>query len=80
MGDRKTQKEIVINYLRKHHKGLTSLKAFWLWRITRLGARIYELRHKGYVIHTIMEDNVLVPGQHARYVLIKEPQTDATFI
>ena len=73
MGDRKTQKEIVLNYLRKHHKGLTSIKAFWLWRITRLGARIHELRRKGYEIHTIREDNVFVPGQHARYVLIKEP-------
>ena len=73
MGDRKTQKEIVLNYLRKHHKGLTSMKAFWFWRITRLGARIFELRRKGYVIHTFMEDNVFVPGQHARYVLIKEP-------
>lgn len=73
MGDRKTQKEIVINYLRKHKKGLTSMKAFWLWRMTRLGARIHELRGKGYEIATIREDNIFVPGQHARYVLLKEP-------
>lgn len=73
MGERKTQGQIVINYLRKHRKGLTSMKAFWLWRMTRLGARIYELREKGYIIQTMMEDNTFCPGQHARYVLIKEP-------
>lgn len=75
MGDKKTQKEIVINYLRKHKKGLTSMKAFWFWRMTRLGARIHELRRKGYEIATIREDNVFVHGQHARYVLIKEPDS-----
>lgn len=69
----KTQEELVLNYMRKHKKGLTSMKAFWLWRITRLGARIYELRQKGYIIQTMKEDNVLRPGQHARYFLIKEP-------
>lgn len=74
MGDRRTQKEIVVKYLRNHRKGLTSMKAFWLFRMTRLGARIYELRQKGYVIHTIREDNTFIPGQHARYVLIKEPE------
>ena len=68
---RKSQKEIVLNYLQKHSKGLTSMKAFWLWRITRLGARIFELRAKGHHIVTIMEYNVLVPGRHARYVLFK---------
>ena len=65
----------MINYLRKHKKGLTSMKAFWFWRMTRLGARIHELRRKGYEIATIREDNVFVPGQHARYVLITEPDS-----
>lgn len=76
MGERKTQKEMVVRYLRKHRKGLTSMKAFWLWRMTRLGARIHELRRKGYEIYTIKEDNLFVPGQHARYVLIKEPNNN----
>jgi len=73
MGARKTQKEMVIRYLRKHRKGLTSMTAFWLFRMTRLGARIHELRNKGYIIQTITEDNKLCPGTHARYVLLKEP-------
>jgi len=74
---RKSQKEIVLNYLKKHSKGLTSMKAFWLWRITRLGARIYELREKGHHIITIKEDNVFCPGQHARYVLLKTNYDEA---
>ena len=74
MGDRRTQGETVARYLRHHRNGLTSMKAFWLFRITRLGARIYELRQKGYVIQTMKEDNKFCPGQHARYVLIKEPE------
>ena len=76
MGERRTQKEIVVKYLRNHKKGLTSMRAFWLWRMTRLGARIHELRRNGYEIATIKEDNVFVPGQHARYVLLKEPNNE----
>ena len=67
-----TQKETIIRYLRKHKKGITSLKAFWLWRFTRLGARIHELRRKGYNIVTISEPNKLRPGNHARYVLLDD--------
>ena len=76
MGDRRTQGETVVRYLRNHRKGLTSMKAFWLFRITRLSARIHELRHKGYDILTIKEDNKFCPGQHARYVLLKEPDNE----
>ena len=73
MGDKKTQIEWVLNYLRKHHKGITSMKAFWLRRITRLSAIIYVLRGKGFYIQTITEPNTLSSGTHARYVLMKEP-------
>ena len=76
----KTQIDKVLWYLRTHKKGITSMKAFWLFRATRLGARIYELRQKGYVIHTIMEDNTFSDGRHARYVLIKEPDYQPTFV
>ena len=69
----KTQKEKILWYLRKHRKGITSMKAFWLFRATRLSAIIYDLRHAGYQIQTMMEDNTLCVGKHARYVLIKEP-------
>lgn len=73
MGDKKSQREWVLNYLRNHQKGITSMKAFWLRRITRLSAIIYDLRAKDYVIQTISEENTISVGRHARYVLIKEP-------
>lgn len=68
----KTQHEVLIKYLKNHPKGITSMKAFWLWRFTRLGARVHELRKKGYHIITIMEDNTFRPGKHARYVLLEK--------
>ena len=70
---KKTLIERILNYLRNHRKGITSMKAFWLFRATRLSGQIFVLRQRGFVIQTIMEDNVFRPGQHARYVLIKEP-------
>lgn len=76
MGSKKPQIEKVLNHLRKHKKGITSMEAFWKYRITRLSAKIFELREKGYRIHTIMEDNTLSDGQHGRYVLVGEPNID----
>jgi len=76
MGNKKSQVQIVLNYLRKKKKGITSMKAFWLFRITRLSAKIYDLRQKGFDIKTIMEDNTFTQGQHGRYVLIKEPNNE----
>lgn len=74
MGDRMSQSQKVLNHLRKHRKGITSMQAFWKYRITRLSDRIFKLRHRGYHILTIMEDNKFVVGKHARYVLVKEPE------
>ena len=48
------------------------MKAFWLWRITRLSAKIYELREKGYNIVTIKEHNTFSSGTHGRYVLLQQ--------
>jgi hypothetical protein len=70
--DKKTQQEKVLNYLRKNKNGITSMKAFWLFRITRLSARIYELRNKGMHIITIKERNRFTNGFHGRYVLVSE--------
>ena len=36
MGDKKTQIEKVLNHLRKNKRGITSMKAFWKYNITRL--------------------------------------------
>ena len=72
----KTQQQKVLDYLRTHKRGITSMKAFWLFRITRLSDRIFRLREKGYRIATIKEDNTFVRGQHGRYVLLGEPDID----
>lgn len=72
----KTQQQKVLDYLRTHKRGITSMKAFWLFRITRLSDRIFRLRERGYRIVTIKEDNTFVRGQHGRYVLLGEPDKD----
>lgn len=72
--ERTTQRTHILNYLQKNKKGVTSMKAFWRWHITRLSAIIYDLREKGYHIVTIREPNTFCSGTHARYVLLeKEP-------
>ena len=69
---RKTQVQIVLDYLREHEKGVTSMYAFWRWRITRLSDKIFRLRNKGYHIVTMKEKNTFIPGYHGRYVLLEE--------
>lgn len=66
------QTKKVLDYLLTHKKGLTSMKAFWRFRITRLSARIYELREKGYHIITYKDKNTFNDGYHGRYVLLEK--------
>ena len=70
--EQRNQTQTVLKYLQTHKKGLTSMKAFWLWRITRLSAKIYDLREKGYHIVTLKEPNTFTSGTHGRYVLLQE--------
>ena len=68
--ERKSQRTTILNYLQKNKKGVTSMKAFWRWHITRLSAIIFDLREKDYNIITIREPNTFCSGSHARYVLL----------
>ena len=62
-----TQENIILDHLKKH-KFITSWEAIQEYRITRLSARIYELREKGYQIIT---KNVTENGKtFAEYSLI----------
>ena len=62
-----TQENQILNHL-KQHKFITSWEAIQEYRITRLSARIYELREKGYQIIT---KNVTENGKtFAEYSLI----------
>ena len=63
----KTQENQILNHLKKH-KFITSWEAIQEYRITRLSARIYELREKGYQITT---KNITENGKtFAEYSLI----------
>lgn len=70
----KSQTTKVLEYMKKHKKGITSMVAFWRFGITRLSGRIYELRNRGCHILSIREPNKLNDGYHARYVLSEEQE------
>ena len=62
-----TQENIILDHL-KEHKFITTWEAIQEYRITRLSARIYELREKGYQIIT---KNITENGKtFAEYSLI----------
>ena len=62
-----TQENIILDHLKKH-KFITSWEAIQEYRITRLSARIYELREKGF---NIITKNVTENGKtFAEYSLI----------
>ena len=68
----------IIEYMKKHN-GITSQDAFKDLGVTRLSARIKELRDKGYDIDTVMIDGVNRYGEPVRYGLYKlkgEPNGD----
>lgn len=67
---RKGSKPRIIKYMRIH-RGITSQDAFRDLGITRLSARIKELRDMGYNISTIMIDGQNRFGEPVRYGLYK---------
>ena len=67
-----TQNKVILKYLQSHRRGITSMDAFEKFRITRLSARIFDLRKMGYPVQTIREVKNDSDGQtiqYARYVL-----------
>ena len=62
-----TQENIILDHLKKH-KFITTWEAITQYRITRLSARICELREKGF---NIMTKNITENGKtFAEYSLI----------
>ena len=62
-----SQENQILNHL-KQHKFITSWEAIQEYRITRLSARIYELREKGF---NIITKNITENGKtFAEYSLI----------
>ena len=69
-----TQHEMVLNYM-KEHDGITSMDAFNYFNITRLSARIFELRQLGHIIDTERVTTKNLFGHsttYAKYYLVKE--------
>ena len=62
----KGSKVRILDHLKKH-RTLTSMEAFELYGITRLSARIKELREMGYNIVTLMVDDTNRYGEIVRY-------------
>jgi hypothetical protein len=46
---RMTQCDMILDHL-KRHKDITTMDAFMMYGVTRLSARIWDLRHDGYNI------------------------------
>lgn len=66
----------IIEYM-KTHDGITSQAAFKDLGITRLSARIKELRELGYKIRTVMVDGYNrynEPVRYGHYILVEEPR------
>ena len=67
----KGSKPRILDYMKKHNGMITSQDAFKYLGITRLSARIKELRELGYNISTIMVDGMNRYGEPVRYGLYK---------
>lgn len=52
---KKTQTNSILNYLKNHKSGITSMDAFKLFGATRLSAIIFSLRHQGYNISSTVK-------------------------
>ena len=71
-----SQEKIILAHFARN-KSITSMDAFNLYGITRLSARILELREKGYDILTQYEEAPNRFGKmvrYGRYFLIKSPR------
>ena len=64
--DTTSQDKIVLWHMTKH-KYITSIQAFSLYGITRLSARIYNLRQDGHKIGMVWEESVNRYGMPVRY-------------
>lgn len=61
-----TQRRAILNHLRSYGT-LTSMEAFKLYGVTRLSAKIFDLRKEGYNIVTNMKAGKTRFGTHCEY-------------
>lgn len=65
---RKTQKEMVLDHLLHHKKGITSLEAQMLFGIMQMPKRIFDLRKDGWKIDSRPEVGKNRFGERVSYV------------
>ena len=63
-----TQDIKILNHLK--HDSITSWEAIQKYHVTRLSARIYNLKQMGYDISSIREQNDETGAHYARYFLL----------
>lgn len=61
-----TQTAHILEHM-KNHRGISTMEAFDLYGVTRLSARIWDLRHDGYVIAGVRKDGVNRYGKKVSY-------------
>lgn len=67
-----TQKELILNYMKKHKaSGISDDEARELFGIRRLSGRILDLRRDGYEIKTIWKKGKTRYGKKTRYGIYK---------
>ena len=64
--DTTSQEKIVLWHMTKH-KTITSMTAFELYGITRLSAKIYNLREEGHKIGMVWRESVNRYGHQCRF-------------
>ena len=72
-----TQAQIIL----RHIKSLGSIspqEAYRDYQITRLAARIFDLKKAGYHIETEMREHPLTGTRYARYTLVREHTPEGT--
>lgn len=63
-----TQNIKILNHLK--HDSITSWEAWEKYHVTRLSARIYDLKQLGYDIRSVREENDETGSHYARYFLL----------
>lgn len=61
-----SQNQMVLSHMTKH-KTITSMDAFSIYGITRLSARIYDLRERGHKIGMVWENGTNRYGEPTHY-------------
>lgn len=64
----KSKSQLVLQHLKTHKRGITSMDAFEKYKATRLSSIIFNLRSRGYDIVTI-EERTETGTRYARYIL-----------